>query len=164
LQPDAPDYLDKRLELRDGQVDIPRNHLAGRWSRGADLSETAKAERERRARLVDAVSDQSQHTIPLAACRLGDVALVAVAGEAYSVLQRDLRSIFADRAVVVLNLTGGAHHGYLPPAEAYHSDLYQVWQTPAGEGSLELVREASVKLINELFAASASGGGNGIES
>lgn len=158
------DVTDDHLGLSDCRVDVPRNHLAGRWDSGKNLSEAATAERERRARLVESVSDKSHHSMPLSICRLGDVALVAVAGEAYSLLQRDLRSTFAHRAVVVLNLTGGPHHGYLPPAEAYHSDLYQVWQTPAGKGSLELVCEASVKLIRELFDSPTPGLNDGIES
>lgn len=146
-----PDTASTRLEVRDRQVAIPRNPLAGRWRNGGGLSDAAKAERDRRNRQIESLSGQTEHSMPLAVCRLGEVALVATAGEPYSVLQRDLRSTFADRPMVVLNLTGGAHHGYLPPAEAYQRDLYQVWQTPAGPGSLELVRDAAGKLITELF-------------
>ena len=146
-----PDTASTQLEVRDCQVAIPRNPLAGRWRSGDGLSEAAQAERDRRNRQIESLSGQTEHSMPLAVCRLGEVGLVATAGEPYSVLQRDLRSTFADRPIVVLNLTGGAHHGYLPPAETYQSDLYQVWQTPAGPGSLELVRDASGKLITELF-------------
>jgi hypothetical protein len=140
-----------RIAFRNRQVAVPRNPSAGRWASADGLSETARAERERRNQQIESLSGQAQHAMPLAVWRLGDVGLVAIAGEPYSVLQRDLRASFTDRAIVVLNLTGGAHHGYLPPAVAYRSELYQVWQTPAGQGSLELVRDASAKLLDELF-------------
>lgn len=147
-EPDAPST---RMGLRHDQVAVPRNPLAGRWGSADGLSDAAKAERERRNGQIESLSGRTEHSMPLAVCRLGEVALVATAGEPYSVLQRDLRSTFSDRPIVVLNLTGGAHHGYLPPAEAYRDELYQVWQTPAGRGSLERVRDASAKLITELF-------------
>ncbi len=151
-----PDPIDHQVELRSVPVDLPLNNAPRRWQE-PDLSPAARAERERRAALIEATSTSTHHRMPLAVGRIGDAALVALAGESYSQLQRDLRSRFSDRPVIVLNLTGGAHHGYLPPASAYETDLYQVWQTPAGPGSLEQVRDAGIAALDELFGRRSGG-------
>jgi hypothetical protein len=68
--------------------------------------------------------------------RLGDALLVGTPAEPYAGLQKELRRAFAPRPVVVMNVTNG-HRGYLPPADLYAQNLYQVWQTPFARGSLE---------------------------
>ena len=40
--------------------------------------------------------------------------------------------------------------GYLPAADAYNDDIYQVWQTPFARGGLELVLDAMTKSIREI--------------
>jgi hypothetical protein len=149
LTPDDP--ADRAIAVLHRDVPVPRNHVVSHWGEATDLSLAAAAERDRRADLINRLAGAGDYRIPVTACRLGDAVLLAQPGEAYSRLQLDLRSRFADRPVIVANLTGGAHHGYLPPAEVYGGNLYQVWQTPAGVGALELVREACIELVEELL-------------
>lgn len=90
-----------------------------------------------------AVGDGSTFDFPLWVWRLGDAMVVAVPGEAYSVLQMTLREAFPDTPVLVLGVTNGGV-GYLPPADRYdEATLYQVWQSPYAAGCLEAVTEAA---------------------
>jgi len=145
------DPVDQRVDLACVDVAVPRNRLVEQWAEQPGISPAAATERARRAKLIGRLAVGDELRVPVTVCRLGDAALVATPGEAYSQLQRDLRARFADRPVLVANLTGGAHHGYLPPTEAYAQNLYQVWQTPAGPGALELVRDAGAALIEQLW-------------
>jgi hypothetical protein len=117
------------------------------------------AERLVRARQVHrGLGDSRTTTVPLSLWRLGDAIVVAQPNEAYSWLQTELRRCFADRAVIVMNLTGGYGRGYLPRASLYdHEDLYQVWQTPYARGSLERVADAAKQGIVEHLLAPAEG-------
>ena len=60
--------------------------------------------------------------------------------EAYSQLQTDLRNTFPRVPIVVMNVVNG-HFGYLPSANLYCKNIYPVWQSPFGEGSLETLIE-----------------------
>ena len=72
--------------------------------------------------------------------------LVGVPFEAYSILQRELRTKCPH--LLVLNLANG-NHGYLPPAPLYRGpSLYTVWQTPNAEGSLEAVMNLAQDALN----------------
>ena len=88
--------------------------------------------------------------------KLGAAYLAGVPHEAYSHLQTELRRRFAPRAVAVLNLVNGST-GYLPPAELYDEDLYQVWQSPFERGCLEQVLEACADGMKTLDAANSNG-------
>ena len=46
-------------------------------------------------------------------------------------------------------MTNGSH-GYLPPADRYGDYLYQVWQSPFVEGSLEAVIDAAETALASL--------------
>ena len=74
--------------------------------------------------------------------------------EAYSNLQQDLRQRFPDPALICMNVVNGTI-GYLPPAELYDRDIYQVWQTPFARGCLETMRDAMVGEIEQMLAPGA---------
>lgn len=95
------------------------------------------------------LGDGTSFAFPFWVWRIGEAFLVATMAEAYSVLQRRLRATFPDTAVACLNLANGSV-GYLPPAERYGDDLYQVWQTPFDRGSLEDLEAAVVAALREL--------------
>ncbi len=59
-------------------------------------------------------------------------------------MQQHLRQHFPDRTIIYINLINGSI-GYLPPAELYSSEVYQVWQTPFERGSLESLAAAYEK-------------------
>ena len=76
--------------------------------------------------------------------------VVAVPGEAYSVMQTTLRAAFPEAPILVLGVTNGGV-GYLPPKERYaDTTLYQVWQSPYAAGSLEAVTEAAAGQIRSM--------------
>ena len=119
-----------------------RDALAQRW---AGIGHRALAERlARREQVRHAVGAGPTTPVSVWLWRLGDAVLVAQPNEAYSWLQTELRRLFPERAVVVLNVAGGCGAGYLPPSPLYdQDDLYQVWQTPYVRGSLERVLDAT---------------------
>lgn len=138
-------------------VELPRSPARDRAPR-ADASPTAAAIRQERASRIGraAGTDASVH-FPVICWRLGGMVLVAHPGEAYSQLQVALRAAFPDLVVVVINLASGAHLGYLPPAALYATDVYQVWQTPLGPGSLEILVDTCRGTLADLTGVPRSG-------
>ena len=92
----------------------------------------------RELRVRRAVGDGQTSKLGCWLWRVGDAFLVGTPAEAYTSFQQDLRQALAPRPVVVMNVTNG-FRGYLPPAELYARNLYQVWQTPFDRGSLEIL-------------------------
>jgi len=84
--------------------------------------------------------------------RIGEALVIGTMAEAYSRIQRRVRTEFPGQAVVWLNLVNGSI-GYLPPVELYGTDVYPVWQTPFDRGSLERLEEAAVALGHDLLAS-----------
>ena len=70
--------------------------------------------------------------------------------EAYSWMQQYLRLRFPEFAIIYMNLVNGSI-GYLPPAELYATEIYQVWQTPFERGSLELLARACEDAIESML-------------
>lgn len=137
-------------------VDVPLKD----WPAAAELErqyracpDRALAERLRRKwRIREAIGDGATYPLELWVWRLGDTVWLGTAGEAYSILQQRLRAQLPGHAVAWLNLINGSI-GYLPPAEAYDADIYQVWQTPFGRGCLEQLEVAAVGAARELLTA-----------
>lgn len=93
---------------------------------------------------------------PVWVWRLGNAVLVAHPGEAYSLLQTELRRRFPDHHLIVSNLANGPGFVYLPTPKAYGLGTYQSWQTVLAEGSLErLIDRATVAIRDLLQGASA---------
>lgn len=90
---------------------------------------------------------------PVWAVLIGDAVLIAHPGEAYSALQVELRRRFADRAIVVANLTNGPGFVYLPNDRAYARAAYASWQTPLARGALELLTEAAAAAVTALTSS-----------
>ena len=82
--------------------------------------------------------------------QLGDAVLIGQANEAYACFQQQLRQRFEPAPVGVAGIVNGTC-GYLPPAELYEKDIYQVWQTPFAKGCLERVEEACEAAIERLL-------------
>jgi hypothetical protein len=142
------------LEAARVEVELPLKpdlpSMAELEAQMASEGDRFQAERLRRKmRVRKDVGEGDTSPMPLWVWRVGDAVVVATPEEAYSRLQTELRSRFPDRAVVVMNVTNG-HTGYLPPAELYDLDLYQVWQTPYGRGSLERVIDEAMRLIGQV--------------
>ena len=67
-------------------------------------------------------------------------------------MQTELRRRHPDRTILVLNLTNGPGYLYLPSADAYTRDRYQVWQTLYEPGALEAVIEQVDRVVADLPA------------
>ena len=104
----------------------------------------------RKRRIRKSIGDGDTANIPLWVWRIGDSFLVGQPNEAYSWLQTELRQRFPDNPVLVMNVVNG-HFGYLPPESFYNRDIYPVWQTPFGPGSLERTLGASILAIEQLL-------------
>lgn len=132
------------LELKDW----PTAEALDQQRRACD--DRALEERLRRKRDIRRwLGEGSSFPLAVHAWRIGDAVLVGCAGEAYSQLQRELRSRFPDHALVCMNLINGTV-GYLPPADLYDVDAYPVWQTPFDRGCLERTVEAMSDAIQKL--------------
>jgi len=115
-----------------------------------DIDPLAARERlARAARLARGYDSGGWAQHPLWVWQLGDAFIVAHPGEAFSLLQTELRRRNPEVIVFVLNLTNGPGFMYLPPETAYRDDRYQVWQTLLLEGSLESVIEAADSQIKK---------------
>lgn len=114
-----------------------------------ECSDRALEERLRRKRDIRrALGDGKTYAVAASVWRVGDAFLVGSCCEAYSLLQSELRRRFPHRVIVCMNLINGSI-GYLPPQECYAQDIYQVWQTPFAEGSLEELIDGLATLIKK---------------
>lgn len=110
------------------------------------------AERLRRKlRVRRVVGEGKSAKVPLWAWRVGDGFFVGQPNEAYTLLQTGLRRAFPKSAITVMNLVNGSI-GYLARQELHGEDLYQVWQSPFGPGSLERVLASATAALSELGA------------
>ncbi len=113
-------------------------------------TDRALEERLRRRRDIRrSLGDGKTFRASIWAWRIGDAFLVGSMWEAYSQLQRELRRRFPGRCIACVGLLNGSL-GYLPPAQLYDQDVYQVWQTPIDRGGLEKVIEAMGAAIERM--------------
>lgn len=122
----------------------------------AECSDRALEERLRRKRDIrGALGDGDTFSLPIWAWQLGDAFLVGSCCEPYSLLQHELRRRFPELAIACVNLINGSI-GYLPPAEMYDQDVYQVWQTPFAAGSLERLVDAMTVTIGTIAGTASN--------
>jgi hypothetical protein len=147
----------RRLDCAETTVEIPLKQWPSCEQLDRQLeacTDRAQQERLRRQRDIRRVlGDGPHYRLPIWIGRMGDAVWVGCMAEAYSQLQRAVRDQFPDRAIACLNLLNGSI-GYLPPAELYDSDVYQVWQTPFDRGSLEQVTDAMADGIRTILMSS----------
>jgi hypothetical protein len=114
-------------------------------------ADRALSERIRRKiALVAKVGSGSTARSPVWVWRVGQTLFVAQPNEPYSDFQIALRRRFSDLAVVVMNVANGSV-GYLPAAERYDLNLYQVWQTPFDRAALSLLIETCINRCESLL-------------
>jgi len=111
---------------------VPNEDLRGAedWAQGRRLDDTPSTQKEvalRELLLVEA--ERRQHPtleIEIGGLRIGDGALVALPGEIFAAIGRDIRaeSPFAHTAIV--ELANGCH-GYVPTAAAFNGGGYETW-------------------------------------
>jgi hypothetical protein len=138
----------KKLYTRKVEIDLPLKEdlptLENLEQQIADCKGRVLAERlTRKMHIRRKVGNGSTTKSPLWIWEVGDCIIFAAPNESYSLLQTSLRAHFANRAVAVINLANGSASGYLPPADLYEKDIYQVWQTPFAKGGLEKLIETA---------------------
>ncbi|MDH2442849.1 neutral/alkaline non-lysosomal ceramidase N-terminal domain-containing protein [Amnibacterium sp. CER49] len=145
----APFAPDPTVRFSREEIDL---ELAS--ARVPDTDDVVTRERALRKSLLSAEYVRDGRGVhPLWVWRLGDAAIVAHPGEAYSAFQRSLREAHSDQAVVVMNCTNGPGFVYLPAASDYRTQKYPVWQTLVGPGSLERLTDAAARRLDAVFAS-----------
>jgi hypothetical protein len=146
----APATPSTQLEAQLIDVELPLKEMPTASeieSQMRDCKDRVLGERLRRKLYIRReVGDGDSTVVPTWVWHVGDVILIGQRNEAYSQLQRELRTVFPKLAIVVMNLVNGST-GYLPPADRYDDDLYAVWQTPFASGSLERLIAAVLSRI-----------------
>jgi hypothetical protein len=152
----APSEPSRQLSALRTLADLPMKS----WPSAEELEEQRRAcsdralkERLRRKLNIRlGVGNGSSFELPIYAWRIGDAVVVGSCCEAYSVVQRELRRLFPSTTIVCMNLINGSI-GYLPPAELYDAEIYQVWQTPFDRGSAERLLDTMTRAIRDVLGA-----------
>lgn len=145
-----------RLEAIERELVLPLKPMPSIEELDAQIEQTT--DRTMHERLVRkretrrAVGDGDEFSSSLWGWRVGHALLIGQTYEAYSWLQSDIRYAFPENAIVMTNLTNGSL-GYLPPADIYDLDIYQVWQSPFDRGCLERTGDACRAILRELDAS-----------
>jgi hypothetical protein len=87
---------------------------------------------------------------------MGDAVWVAVEGEPYNLLQRELRERFPDIPIVVMVLANGSRAWYLPTKETYGKGIYQESMANLAAGSLEKLIESIGDKIDQIASSNIS--------
>lgn len=129
--------------------DLPRaEELRRQYESATNL--TTKERLRRKLQLREGLGDAANFPLEVWVWMVGESFIVGSAGEPYSWIQRQLRRRFPSNAIAWINCLNGAV-GYLPPADSYQKETYQVWQSPFERGSLELLESAIEKTVEELL-------------
>ncbi len=141
------------LGLKNELADIAQ--LAQRLAECDDRVVRERLERAYQRRL--SMGDTNKVSLPIWGWRWGDAIMIGTQGEAYSMLQTELRRQFPQRAIIVLNMING-HASYLAPAQLYGSGAYQVEVSLFGPGCLETTLDECVEVARRLDKCSPADG------
>ncbi len=147
----------RQLHARESFIELPLKD----WPTAQELEDqrlncddrTVQERLRRKRDIRRSVGDGQTYSLPVYTWQIGDIVLIGSKAEAYSILQTTLRSRFPDKTLLCMNLINGSI-GYLAPRELYDKNVYQVWQTPFAEGSLETTIEGATNIIKQIFEAS----------
>jgi len=136
-RPELPTLEDARSE----QAELRQQEQAAREAGDEQAAADLRALVERKSRLITRLVCLPQERYPFRTVvwRVGDAVWVAVQGEPYQVLQRELRRRFPGVPIMVAVLADGWGASYLPPAELYNQGIYQETVAVVSAGSLEHV-------------------------
>ncbi|MEZ6048570.1 MAG: alkaline ceramidase [Planctomycetaceae bacterium] len=138
------------LELKNWPL---AEELAAEAEAAPDRFQQERLYRKREIRLY--LGDDDQWDLPVWYWQLGETILIGTMTEAYTLFQQELRRKFPDRHIACLNLLNGSI-GYLAPEKRYRQNIYQVWQSPFGCGSLERLVESSKDFVQSMIAADSA--------
>jgi hypothetical protein len=113
----------------------------------------AMAERmTRRLTRVGHLDSESHFPYAFHVWKMGDAIWIALNGEHYNVLQREIRDAFPEVVVIVGTLANGSDVWYLPDKDSYGKGLYQEDASILSEGSLELLRDRILEVMREVLS------------
>jgi len=117
----------------------------------ASCQDPVLAERlQRLLRRQQSLGDKDPYPSPHQLWRLGNILLFSTCHEAYSVLQKTLRSIANPLPLFVATLASGGISSYLPPKDLYAEEIYTVKVTPFAPGCLEQMIENAGQEIRSI--------------
>jgi hypothetical protein len=145
-RPQTADLLEQRAHWEQVEQSARR---AGDVQQAADARAMLERMTRRLAR-VEHLPAGETYPFPVRVWRMGDAVWVALDGEHYNILQRELRARFPDMAVVVGTLANGSNVWYLPDKNSYGKGLYQEDASVLAAGSLETLIEALSAEVDSL--------------
>jgi hypothetical protein len=148
------DDLPRHDELKREADDWKAKEAAAAEAGDAAVARDARAMIERMTRRLVRVAhldDTDTYPYPIRLWKMGDAVWVALDGEHYNVLQRNLRRHFADVPLIIGTLANGSDVWYLPDADSYGKGLYQEDASILAKGSLEKLEAALIDQIEKLL-------------
>lgn len=106
----------------------------------------------RRLTRLTSLPEAGEYPYPIRAWRIGDAVWLALDGEHYNILQRELRRRFPDAPLIIGTLANGSNVWYLPDEDSFGKPgLYQEEASVLAKGSLEKLIDACEDAIRELL-------------
>jgi Neutral/alkaline non-lysosomal ceramidase, N-terminal len=147
-RPGLPTVDETRADLERWSAEERQARTSGDEQATADARAMVERCRRKVTRL-DGLPPGAAFPYPVASLRLGDAIWLAVEGEPYNLLQRELRSRFPGVPIVLMELANGSRVGYLPTAETYGTGIYQESIALLERGCLEMLIERLVERMQE---------------
>jgi hypothetical protein len=119
-----------------------------------DTARDARAMAERMTRRltrVELLPEGSHFPYQYQVWRIGDAVWIALNGEHYNVLQRDLRKQFPNTLLIIGTLANGSEVWYLPDHASFGKGLYQEDASILAQGSLEQLRDHIIDTVTLLL-------------
>jgi hypothetical protein len=156
---DYRDDLPRHDDLQREAAEWRKKESAANEAGDADAARDARAMIERTTRRLVRVAhldDAKTYPYPIRLWKLGDAVWLALDGEHYNVLQRNLRERFAGTPLIIGTLANGSNVWYLPDEASYGKGLYQEDASILAKGSLEKLEAALIDQVEELLQANRS--------
>ena len=153
------DDLPRHDELQREAAEWKTKEAAATEAGDANTARDARAMIERMTRRIVRVAhldDAETYPYPIRLWKMGDAVWVALDGEHYNVLQRNLRNHFSDVPLIIGTLANGSDVWYLPDTASYGKGLYQEDASILAQGSLEKLEAALIDQIEKLLQANRS--------
>ena len=130
-----------QAELAQRQQQEKHARAAGNQAGAAESR--ALAERARRALTrVEALPPGDSFAYPIHLWQMGDAFWLAVEGEPYNLLARELHERFPNVPIILATLANGSRCGYLPSEETYGKGIYQETIAVLAPGCLEQIADS----------------------
>lgn len=125
-----------------------RAEAAAQWNEVQKRDHRALLEREhRKLTRLSTLESTEAFTYTLRSWTIGEIVLLGLNGELYNCYQTSVRSAISDRAVIVGTLADGSDCWYLLDEASYGKGLYQEDASVIRQGGLEVLIDATVRML-----------------